>query len=138
MEKPRFDQGRDFGQLYPPMDGASFHQDEHYYSGSAEYLYSIGSNGMRYVVGAKAPAAAPAPQPPAPKVPRIEQQAAKAKAPESPQGVGENLNLDGWVRGTAKIPWFSVKKEIGIVYPDIDNSTAAKAKSGLKAKGIGV
>lgn len=136
MEKPRFDHARDFGSLYPPMDGASFHQDEHYYGGNGEYLYSIDAAGKRYVAGVKkAPAA---PEPPAPKVPRIEQQAAKAKAPEPPQGEGDNLNLDGWVKGTAKIPWFSVKKEIGILYPDVDTSKADKAKAGLKAKGIGV
>lgn len=138
MEKPRFDHARDFGSLYPPMDGASFHQDEHYYGGNGEYLFSIGSDGMRYVAGAKAPATAAPKPPPAPKVPRIEQQAAKAKAPEAPQGVGDNLNLDGWVRGTAKIPWFSVAAEIKLLHPDVDATSAKAARAGLKAKGIGV
>lgn len=142
MDTPRFEHGKDFGSIHPPtavvagQGPASFQQGEHYFDQAGGYVGSVGADGKPYVVGVKkAPAA---PEPPAPKVPRIEQQAAKAKAPETPQAEGDNLNLDGWVRGSVKIPWFSVRKEIGILYPDVDTSTAAKAKAGLKAKGIGV
>jgi hypothetical protein len=142
MDTPRFVQGQDFGSIHPPSEvvagrgPAYYQQGEHYFDNAGGYVGSIGADGKPYVAGVKkAPAA---PQPPAPKVPKIEQQAAKAKAPEPPQAEGDNLNLDGWVKGTAKIPWFSVKKEIGLLYPDVDTTKAEKAKAGLKLKGIGV
>ena len=137
MEKPRFDHGADFSSLHPPLNGASFHQGEHYFGGNGDYVYSIDAEGTRYVVGAKAPAAAPtAPEPP--KVPKI-QQAAQARTAEATE-TGASINLDGWVKDIIKpkIPWFTVKKEIGLLHPDVDVSSAAKARAGLKAKGIGV
>lgn len=123
MQLPRFEPHSNHGTIHPPVAGASLVQREHYYDSQGEYLYSVGADGSRYKVGASAPAKAKA-------KPTATQANTETK--------GDNLDLDGWVKGEKTIPWPTVQKEVRTRFPEVDTSSKLAMIDGLKAAGVGI
>lgn len=108
----RLNEDKPFGTVHPPMDGAYFEQDGKLFGHDKMQLGKAGAD-----KGAA--------------------QSAPSSTSEANDEPPAETDLDAWVRGEIKVPFFLVKRAALAKFPDIDTTNAGTIKARLVAEGIG-
>ena len=107
----RLNESRPYGTIHPPLDGAFYEQDGKLFD---QNMIQMGSAGAAKGAAQAAPSSS------------------KANSTQS-----EEVDLDAWVRGEIKPPFFAVKRAALAQFPEIDTTNAGTIKAYLVANGMG-